>query len=899
MKHSRDWFRFSRARCSPIVAALVAAALILGGLTRPSARAFQDDEPQPGARATKSGRPPKAAKPPKTKEKPPKEEVKRTAKKDAEPEDDDSSDDSKKLGDLKKQQKFPRLAEMAVPTVAQLNQRPVDWLVLDSLNKGNPEVLAVKQVYPRPDTLQKMADELATLRKRPRPATTEEREKLDAQKADLQKLMIALPNDTAGQLYEIPTNKIDRIIYHEDLIIRRAGLLADQNRFRDALELLYPLERTVPRWKGLKEEARRMLLREARSSIQSGDYLGAWMSLTELRGRDRGYSGLQTALGDTTDKLIESARQSHDDRRARHFLGQLARIEPQHETVAKWNRFLHDETQNLINTALEAERGGHYAVAAEKIDRAAHIWPTVLGLTEAHRAICERYQRLSVGTMNLAGDSVGLPYSTLSDQRATRLSQFDLFEVDRVDDATHYRSRLLEQWEPTDLGRRAFFALRRTRARWESRPNLTAVSVMSTLRAFIDPASPAYDERFASYVDGVQLRSPLELEIRFSHAPPRLEPLFRFPIYAPGGSAAIGGASNGSAGHSGLGPVLTRRFELSRPSPDEAVFRRVYPQPDGLDQYQVAEVDERRYDSPQHEIQALMRGDISMLIDLPPWAFEPIRKDTHFFFLDYAIPTTHVLQLNPQSVPLKSRELRLALSYAVDAQRILSQRILRDPESKAGRLTTAPYATTSYAYNGLLPRREFSTGMAFGLHAAAVKRLTTIPRLKLLCERDPETQSAAEEIVAQWKRVGIDAELVSPPAATNSAKANAAATARAPLQWDLAYRKLRMEEPLTEIWSFLTLGAGARLETMRTVPDWLRLELLDLDGAPDWKSVVNRLQTLQGHLYAEVAYIPLFEVDNTIVLRKNVHDFPAYKFVNCYQDVERWIVQSWIPEDEP
>jgi hypothetical protein len=30
-----------------------------------------------------------------------------------------------------------------------------------------------------------------------------------------------------------------------------------------------------------------------------------------------------------------------------------------------------------------------------------------------------------------------------------------------------------------------------------------------------------------------------------------------------------------------------------------------------------------------------------------------------------------------------------------------------------------------------------------------------------------------------------------------------------------------------------------------------------------------------------------------------VHDFPAYKFVNCYQDIERWIVQSWIPEDEP
>lgn len=617
---------------------------------------------------------------------------------------------------------------------------------------------------------------------------------------------------------------------------------------------------------------------------------------------------MQTALGDVTDKLIESARQAHDDRRARHYLGRLARIEPKHETVDKWNRSLQDETQNLINAALEAERGGKYALAAEKIDRAAHIWPKVLGLTEAHRQICERYQRLSVGTMTLPGESLGLPYPTLSDERATRLSQFNLFEVDRVDDATHYRSRLLEQWEPTDLGRRAFFTLRRSRARWESRSNLTAVSVMSTFRALIDPASPAYHERFASYVDGVQLRSPLELEIRFSHAPPRLEPLFRFPIYATGGSRTNGtrtggGATDGATGGeapSGLGPVLTRRFEQSNPSPEEAVFRRVYPQPDGLEQYHVAEVDERRYDSPQHELQALMRGDISMLIDLPTWAFEPIRKDTHFFFLDYAIPTTHVLQLNPQSVPLKSRELRLALSYGIDGQRILSQRILRDPESKAGRLTTAPYATTSYAYNGLLPRREFSTGMAFGLHAVAVKRLTTIPRLKLLCERDPEAQSAAEEIIAQWKRVGIDAELVLPPTATgaNGASTNTAA-ARAPIQWDLAYRKLRMEEPLTQLWPFLTINSGARLESMRTVPDWLRLELLDLDTAPDWKSAVNRLQTLQTHLYAEVAYIPLFEVDNTIVLRKNVHDFPAYKFVNCYQDVERWIVQSWIPEDEP
>src|SRR5262249_32183557 len=151
------------------------------------------------------------------------------------------------------------------------------------------DVLVVKQVFPRPDTLKRMADALEELRKRPRPSTPDEREKLDTEKANLQKLMITLPDDATGTIYEIPTSKIDRIVYHEDLTIRRAALLADQKQFRDALELLYPLERTVPKWKGLEEECRRMLLREAEATLQGGDYQAGLMSLIELESRDRNY----------------------------------------------------------------------------------------------------------------------------------------------------------------------------------------------------------------------------------------------------------------------------------------------------------------------------------------------------------------------------------------------------------------------------------------------------------------------------------------------------------------------------------------------------------------------------------------------------------------------------------
>jgi tetratricopeptide (TPR) repeat protein len=889
LRSACGWFAiraFSRRFAIGLIGLLVLIPLFAGPTL-----AFQDPEPREGRGRQKSPRSTERKKDsqPETKKRPKKEKEKKE-KAEKESDDAEAKDESKRLKDIKSEQKLPHLLDMAVPTVADLHQRPVDWLVLDGNNKANPDVLVVKQVFPRPDTLKKLAAALEELRKRPRPTVPEEREKFENQKADLQKLMVTLPDDASGQLYEIPTMKVDRIIYHEDLIIRRASLLAEEKKFRAALELLYPLERAAPNWTGLDDSARRLLLLEADAITAAGDYQSAMMSLEELRARDRTYPGVQDRLGDVTEKLIESARRVHNDREARHFLARLGRLEPQHETVKKWTRALQADAQRMIESALAAAHEGRYPEAATTIDRAARVWPKAVGLAAAHRRICNRYQRLQVGVMSLAGDDAALPYQTLADKRQTRLERFDLFEVDRVDDATHYRSRVLEQWEPTDLGRRAFFTLSRTRARWESLPNLTAVSAMSTMRALIDPQNSSYDERFASYVDAVQLRSPLELEIRFSRSPPRMEPLFRFPIAAPGGAPA---ASHGFGG-SGLGPVLSRRFERSSHSSEGSVFRRAVVQPEGLEQYQVAEVNEHRFDSPQREIQALLRGDVSMLLDLPPWAFEPLRKDTRFFVLDYAIPTTHVLQFNPNSEPLKSRELRLALSYAIDAQRILSQRILRNPDSASGRLSTAPFATTSYAYNGLTPRRDFSAGMAFSLHAAAVKRLKAIRPLRFLCEHDLEAQSAAAEIVVQWKRVGIAVELVQPPAPAGAAPADGRA-----VEWDIAYRKLRMEEPLVELWPFLTVSSQARLESVRSLPDWLRIELLDLDNSPDWKSAVARLQTLHAHLYGEIAYIPLWEVDNSIILRKNVRDFPAYKFVNAYQDVERWVVQSWFPEDEP
>ena len=252
-----------------------------------------------------------------------------------------------KLTDLKSDNKLPHLKDMPVPTVEELHKLPVDWIVLKGGTRGNESVLAVRQVYPRPETLRKMEQALENLRGQPKPTTDEERDKLAAQREELQHLTVTLPDD-AAQIYELPTDAIDHIIYHEDLIIRRATLLVEEQKFRDAYELLFALARTQPKWNGLEEKLQRVLFIEAETVGGSNDLESAFTYLEELDGRNRQFPDLQTRLGDVASGLIREVQKSGDLRRARFYVERLARIEPQHEVVGKWTDELLVEAQKMI-----------------------------------------------------------------------------------------------------------------------------------------------------------------------------------------------------------------------------------------------------------------------------------------------------------------------------------------------------------------------------------------------------------------------------------------------------------------------------------------------------------------------------------------------------------------------
>jgi hypothetical protein len=100
------------------------------------------------------------------------------------------------------------------------------------------------------------------------------------------------------------------------------------------------------------------------------------------------------------------------------------------------------------------------------------------------------------------------------------------------------------------------------------------------------------------------------------------------------------------------------------------------------------------------------------------------------------------------------------------------------------------------------------------------------------------------------------------------------------------------------LWPFLTLESQARVESLLHLPDWLRQTLLELDAASETKTVVAILKQLHRDLYAQVHLVPLWEIDQFIVLRKNIGNFPV-RPVAAYQNVEQWVVQPWFPSDPP
>ena len=730
--------------------------------------------------------------------------------------------------------------------------------------------------------------------------------------------LVLLDEELDDPEFSVAVFKVDQIIHHEDLMLERADALLAGGDMRGAYELLFALARmrsseVLPDgWPGLRERLDRAAFIDAGELLELGQLEGALGRLEVLLDRSPDFPGGLDRLAEAADGLIGAAVAADgligaavaadDYREARFFLARLRNRGADHPIARKWDADFSGQATALLKEAQAAAGANDPGLAAERIREAARIDPTAEGVSRAFAQLTRRYQVLTAGVLDLPPENVlndeppPFPPTDAAD-RGAFLVAGRLFEIDRVDESPHYRSNLFEGWEPTDLGRRATFALRPRFPDWLPQPPLDAADVLAGLRDRLDPDSPLFEERLAEEIAGVRQLSPREFEVLFARVPLRTEAVLAQPVRVLPPGTPIDAGTDGSAGPALKTPFFPR-VRTAEERPDVAIYRRAVPEPDDSPQFHVAEIREVAYADGPELMQGFRRGEFDLLVHPRPWDLPALLADETILSFKSSVPAAHVLQINPRSRAMKNAELRKALLLAPDRGKIMNDAVFRTAEAQGaglGRVISAPFPSFSEATNPLLKPRDQDLTLAFALSLAAGKALGeetggAVPELTVLAPDDAVVAGVLDELAATWERINLKVRVV-------IGRDAATLAAESPDGWDLAYRTVRMREPSREIAPLLTNSEAVTLESLLTLSDWLRRDLIELERVGNRNDAVRILHELHRHMRSEVRVIPLFEIDEYVFARTTLRQ-AAGPLVHPYQGVERWQVDAELPADD-
>ena len=827
---------------------------------------------------------------------------------------------------------LPKLTEMQLPTADDLlraddsNGKAFDWIVLKASLEADRTVLVVSPLEIRPDTLRTMAETYVKV-EATKPKNEEERDERTTRLKNLKQLIVKLPGNAVAE-YSLPISTIDHIILFEELMLRRADELLEEGDIRKAYELLLRVEKEFPAWEFSKPRFESLLLVESGLRARDGDIYAALALLDELANRNIDNPEVRPRFGEVVAPMIETAVADADFNKARYLISRIERVFPGHETATAWQGRMQAKANNLLNDAKQKTSQQEFSAAADLAWKAEAIWPSSGNSRAIFAQTVARHQVLHVAIDDSRSSEIVYPSPLESDERQLELVEVPLFEPTSADELTYFRSSYFEIWDPTDLGREVVFTLRETRPTWQSQPLLTANQIADALGRRMDPTSPLFNSRLASFVREVSVRSPSEMKIRFSRVPLSIESLLRFPIIAAASiadtdkadSTATPGRAAEVTAADGTGvTLLSTRFKLVEADNTGTSYVRQRPEPDGLDpgKYHVAEVREKNFTDRSELLKSVIRGEIDYLPNLLPWEVDAFKAAPAFQVRQYALPITHVITFNPLSERIVNAQMRRALSFAFNREAILKSIVLRDQSMRYGRPTSAPWHLKSYATNPLEKPPEFNLRLAYALRYAAERQLQLaeltkletaekakaketgdkfdsvefrkntnvdyikLPRLRMVVDPDPTAMEAAQRMAEYWKKILFEVDLI--PGDQPGA----------PLQdadWDLCYRRIRMEEPLLELWPLLTNDFSFDMNRLKLFPDWMRQELVNLDYSASFADAQDRLFTIHRHMSAEAFIIPLWEVDAFAVWKKSTLGIPESP-VSPYQNVERWIVR--------
>jgi peptide/nickel transport system substrate-binding protein len=291
---------------------------------------------------------------------------------------------------------------------------------------------------------------------------------------------------------------------------------------------------------------------------------------------------------------------------------------------------------------------------------------------------------------------------------------------------------------------------------------------------------------------------------------------------------------------------------------------------------------------------AFERGDVAVLERVPPDRVGGLRQASVIKVGRYRLVGVHFLAVDGRNPILKNRNLRRAISYAIDRKALLEETIIKRPIDDYNQPADGPFATDSSANAPDVPRLEYDPLRARML-VAMVRREMTAPKFQFRFEYPaiPEAQAAAPRIAEMLRAVGLGIDLV------ERSESELEEALRAGDRFDLAYRVGRTDAPVREAGNLVCPGfdAPAASDGLGALasPRIMQL-LLQLEHAPEWNSARALVQQIDRECRDELPVIPLWQLVDHFAYRENLKG-PLEVADHLYQGIERWEIEPWFAKD--
>ena len=717
-------------------------------------------------------------------------------------------------------------------------------------------------------------------RRTPKPADHKKSEKL-----------IVRQIDDPTEDYEVKWGDIAQVRLFEGIVLDEARKMVragkdDPGKFDEVYPYFQFLKLNFPATEGLNEALADYLYEDAGSFHRRGMYENALALLNELAQLDPQYPRLPTAIGATTQKLIEPYLAKDDYPAARRLLARLAKKFPQNDVVARFHDEWAGEARKIVEEGRQRLAANEPLKAWEMAKRVLYVWPRSPDAKKFFEELYAAWPRIVVGVTSPLGPVEQPRLASWATRRDGRLLERLLMEyTGKGAEGGKYVCPFGEV-ERTDIGRRVLFRIKRDIRSSAGGPPLTGYDVARQLVALCDVGQPRFEPTWAELFGGVSVQDvyQVDVDLRWSYVQPLA--LLETPV-AP---LKVGGAA------ANIGPYL--RGE----SKGGEVHFQANPAYFGAQPGQPREIVETYLADSAAAWRALERGQVQLVDRISPWDVERYQAKADYVVEQYALPTLHMLVPNLNKPFMKHRCFRRAMAYAIDRELVLKHHLLREKSLAGCQLISGPFPIGNgfddplrYAYNSDVEQRLRIPRLAMALSQVALHDLAEAAKKR----GEPEVKEFPKLVlahpandIAREACKGIQRHIQSLKFTVELRELEPGFYLPPDDNFDLLFLEAMIQEPLVDAARLLGVDG-----VVGDASPYLNLALVQLAKATNWQEARQILQRVHQVAADDVAIIPLWQMPEHFAYHRSLKGIEA-RPVLLYQSVERWKGVVMIPSED-